>query len=329
MRLVIVCVIVNMLRSGCSTDRIYGTNMGIKCVILMSFSPLLRFYVFDLCFFVMKCNIIDYVIVLIIHNISYICTAISRKVVTETIVNCSICANKLSLNLIKTEYILIGSRHNINNILATPKVFVGDIPIKRVRETKALGIYIDEFLSWEKHIDKIAKKVSSGIGAIRKLKPCVDRNTLICAYNALVLPHLDYCCEVWDTIGTTLSDRLQKLQNRAARAIVGRKNEHGQSELALNELNWKPLSERRTQFVASLMYKITHDLAPLRLTDIFQKTSSSQHYNLRGSSTKLHLPKPKTEYLKKSLSYRGAKLWNSLPNELRQKESLAIFNINV
>ncbi len=142
--------------------------------------------------------------------------------------------------------------------------------------------------------------MSSGIAATRKLKSCVDRNTLICAYNALVLSHLDCCCEVWDTIGTTLSDRLQKLQNRAARAIVGRKNEHGQSELALNELNWKPLSERRTQFVASLMYKITHDhLAPLRLTDIFLKTPSSQHYNLRGSSTKPHLPKPKTEYLKK------------------------------
>ncbi len=55
-------------------------------------------------------------------------------------------------------------------------------------------------------------------------------------------------------VGTTLSDRLQKLQNRAARAIVGRKNEHGQSELALNELNWKPLSERRTQFVHGKSY---------------------------------------------------------------------------
>jgi hypothetical protein len=149
-------------------------------------------------------------------------------------VNHWLCANKLSLNLVKTEYILIGSRHNINNILATPKVFVGDIPIKRVRETKALGVYIDEFLSWEKNIDKIAKKVSSGIGAIRKLKSCVDRNTLICAYNAFVLPHLDYCCEVWDAIGTTLSDRLQKLQNRAARAIEGRKNEHGLNFLQMN-----------------------------------------------------------------------------------------------
>ena len=78
-------------------------------------------------------------------------------------------ANKLSLNLIKTEYLLIGSRHN-NNISAVPNVSVGDVPIKRVTEAKALGVCIDEFLSWDKHIDKIAKKVSSGIGAIRKLK---------------------------------------------------------------------------------------------------------------------------------------------------------------
>jgi hypothetical protein len=74
------------------------------------------------------------------------------------------------------------------------------------------------------------------------------------------------------------------------------------------------------------MYKITHDLAPLRLTDIFQKTSSSQHYNLRGFSTELHLPMLKTEYLNKRLSYRGAKLCNSLPDELRGKESQAIYS---
>ena len=54
-------------------------------------------------------------------------------------------------------------------------------------------------------------------------KSCVDRNTLNCAYNALIQPHFDYCCEVWDTIGVSLSDRLQKLQNRAARVITRRK----------------------------------------------------------------------------------------------------------
>ena len=152
---------------------------------------------------------------------------------------------------------------------------------------------------------------------------------LTCAYNALVLPHFDYCCEVWDTIKLTLSDRLQKLQNRAARIIMGCKNEHGQSKLALAELQWKPLKERRTRFVASQMYKITHDLAPKRLSDIFRETPSSRHFNLRGSSTKLYLPQPKTDNLKKSLSYRGAKLWNSLSDDLQSKESLSAFKTSI
>ena len=38
-------------------------------------------------------------------------------------------------------------------------------------------------------------------------------------------------------------------------------NEHEQSEPALAELQWKTLSEIRAQFVASQLYKITHDLA--------------------------------------------------------------------
>jgi hypothetical protein len=142
-------------------------------------------------------------------------------------------ANRLSLNLVKTEYLLIGPRENIDNLLAAPNVFVGDTPTKKVKEAKALGVHIDEFLSWDKHIDKIANKIPSGIWAIRKLKSCVDHNTLICAYNALILPHLDYCCKVWETVGATLSDRFQQLQNMAARVITVRKNKHGQYELAL------------------------------------------------------------------------------------------------
>ena len=110
---------------------------------------------------------------------------------------------------------------------------------------------------------------------------------------------------------------------------MGRINEHGQSELALAELNWKTLSERRAQFIASQMYKITHDLAPKRLSNIFHETPSSRHYNLRGSSTKLCLPQPKTDYLKKSLSYRGAKLWNSLSDDIRSKESLVAFKTSI
>ena len=86
---------------------------------------------------------------------------------------------------------------------------------------------------------------------------------------------------------------------------MGRINEHGQSELALAELHWKSLSERRTPFIARQMYKITHDLALKQLHDIFHETPSFRHYNLRGFFTKLYLPQPNTDYLRKSLSFRG------------------------
>ena len=73
----------------------------------------------------------------------------------------------------------------------------------------------------------------------------------------------------------------------------------------------------------------TVHLAPKRLSNIFHETPSSRHYNLRGSSTKLCLPQPKTDYLKNSLSYRGAKLWNSLSDDIRNKESLPAFKTSI
>ena len=129
--------------------------------------------------------------------------------------------------------------------------------------SESLGVYIDQFLSWDSHIENLIKKISSGIGAISRLKPFVCRDILVSAYNSLVQTHFDYCCEVWDPIGSILSNKLQSLQNRAARIIMDYPNEHGQSDAAMAELGWKTLKERRLQSKARLMYKITHGLAPI------------------------------------------------------------------
>ena len=206
--------------------------------------------------------------------------------------------NKLSLNIAKTEYILIASRHKINTIDIQSTVKITNQPVKRVKFTKVLGVQIDEYLSWNQHIEYIANKISSGIGAIRTLRAFTDAKTLVLVYNALIQPYFDYCCEVWDTLGKGLSERLQKLQNRAARLIMNLKNEHGQSVLARNSLGWKSLEERRVEMKARIMYKTVNMLAPSRLCDLFQNVNQITDYNLRGSFTTIGIPMPKTEYLK-------------------------------
>jgi hypothetical protein len=77
-------------------------------------------------------------------------------------------SNKLSLNIAKTEYILIGSRPKINSMDVQPTVKIDTCQIKRVKCAKVLAVEIDENLNWEKHIEYIASKVCSGIGALKK-----------------------------------------------------------------------------------------------------------------------------------------------------------------
>ena len=130
-------------------------------------------------------------------------------------------ANKLSLNVAKTEFMLIGSKPMIKNISTShPNVFIENQQIEKVNECKTLGVTIDQHLSWKRNTDKICKKVTAGISAIRRIKPFVDQDTLVLVYNAIVRPYFDYCCEVWDVFGETQSKRLQKLQNRAAMTYI-------------------------------------------------------------------------------------------------------------
>ena len=165
-----------------------------------------------------------------------------------TFINEWLLANRLSLNVVKTEFILIGSAHKLNNIVAQPDLNINHVKIKQVHKATVLGVELDDKLSWNKHIDKVAKKVTSGIGAIRKIRDFVNRDTLISIYNALINPHFDYCSEVWDTMGVGLSNRLQKLQNRAARVIMNFSNDISGPE-AIKALGWESLETRRAKSI--------------------------------------------------------------------------------
>ena len=88
--------------------------------------------------------------------------------------------------------------------------------------TKSLGLMIDDHLFWCKHVDEICKKVSSAIGALKQVWPFISKETAIQVYNALIMPHFDYCSPIWDYLSVYLSNtcKLQKLQNQAARIIT-------------------------------------------------------------------------------------------------------------
>ena len=138
-------------------------------------------------------------------------------------------------------------------------------------------------------------------------------------YKALISPYFDYSRCVWGYIGIGLTEKLQQLQNRAA-TIVTLSNYKTRSKDLL-----EVLIDRRRRKLAIMMYKISHDISPPCLRDIFQNVSDVHSYDLRNSSMNLYIPKPNLETGKHSLHYRGSVLWNKIPAEAREQESLVLF----
>ena len=168
------------------------------------------------------------------------------------------------------------------------------------------------------------------------------QSTLLTIYKSLVLPHLDYCSAVWGCIGNGLSQKLEKLQNRAARIITG-SSWDARSAPILHALKWNSLADRRAKQLKSFMFKTNlvpeyvcdkfasvntihrHNLVPEYVCDKFASVNTIHRHNLRGAQHNLFIPRPNTEALKKSFRYRGAVTWNSLSAEAKQATTLNSF----
>ena len=97
-------------------------------------------------------------------------------------------SNKLTLNVKKTKYMIIGSHYRLRHLNGDLNVTVNGQRLTRATNYRYLGMEVDEALGWQPHVDAVCKKVSAGIGAIKRIRSLVPRQTLLKMYDALVAP---------------------------------------------------------------------------------------------------------------------------------------------
>jgi hypothetical protein len=127
---------------------------------------------------------------------------------------------------------------------------------------------------------------------------------------------------VSDGLNITLNDKLQKLQNREARVITKSQYDASSSDL-FSKLGWDNLLTSRKKHKPILLFKTINDLTPFYLHELFESRSTG--YKLRNSEHTLFVPKPRTNYGKRSFSYSEAVLWDELPKNVRTTCSLSQF----
>ena len=114
----------------------------------------------------------------------------------------------------------------------------------------------------------------------------------------------------------TLCQKLQKLQNRAARIITKSDNDSRSTDI-LRDLGWENLESRRYDLKKRSVIRVMKEEAPQHMTSLLKPKHRRSSVILRNSDNKLDVKKSRTDCYKGSFSYSGAVLWNSLPAETR------------
>ena len=188
--------------------------------------------------------------------------------------------NKLSLNVAKTHSMLITTKQK-RNILQEKnlnlELNIRESELEVVQKTKYLGVQIDCSLDWKEHIKTVSAKVSRAVvGFLKHAKNFLPRDSLKTLYTGIVEPHFRYCCSVWGCCGSTEINKLQKLQNRAAR-IVTNSSFDSPSRPLIEELGWKTIEQLISNESETVVFKSLNELAPQYLCGLFAKKLRMLH----------------------------------------------------
>ena len=142
-------------------------------------------------------------------------------------------------------------------------------------------------------------------------------------YFALVRPHLEFACAVWDPYTTSDIQKLEGIQRRAARFVAkDYRRTEGTVTNILQELQWPSLEQRRQQIRLSIMYKIHHQDIAIPIPDyIHRQTAQTRQYHPQRFRTM----KANSNTYKYSYFPRTITQWNSLPTSVYESMTVECF----
>ena len=233
-------------------------------------------------------------------------------------------ANKLSLNIKKTHFMVFTNK---NKTPPNMELHIGDRPIERVEHTKFLGMILDHKLTWKNHINFISNKIAKGIGIIKKVRKCLNSDTLISLYYSFVYPYMIYCNHVWGNTCKSNMNSLVLLQKKIIRIVCGVKpKEH--TDPLLKKLKLLKCEDINKYLISRLMFRVHHRDITM-LDGFFIKNSNIHNYNTRQTDH-YHIPSFKTNLGKACFRYQGALIWNDiLKHEIDISASDHLFAKNI
>ena len=151
--------------------------------------------------------------------------------------------NKLQLNEDKTDTILISARKMLNNAPLPSEIRMNSTNIKLSQTVRNLGVTVDQTLSFQQHISNVCRTCYLELRRISTIRHYPSEDTTKTLIFGFVLSRLDYCNALLSGTPKHLLDRLQKVQNDAAR-LTYQSSKFNHVTPLLHTLHWLPTEKK-------------------------------------------------------------------------------------
>ena len=169
--------------------------------------------------------------------------------------------NKLTLNLGKTVCVLF-QKNGPRQVITLE---LDDVQIKSVKEVKFLGMWLDDYLNWCTHVQKLILKITRNLNLLKYSQNMMPRETKKLVYHAHIGSHLQYGLVLWGNGATNEQlNKLQKIQNLCMLYISGTRINNTRTNKDLGILTVLDMID-----LANLKfgYKLLHNLLPRKVTE--------------------------------------------------------------
>lgn len=231
--------------------------------------------------------------------------------------------NKLKLNDDKTEALLFSKK--TTSVSLPQSVHVGDVDISFAPSARNLGFMITSDMSLDKHVSTMCKSAYYELRKLSAIRHYLSTHTAVTLVCAFVLSRLDYCNALLSGCPQYLINKLQRVQNSAARLIFkARKHDHVTP--LLRSLHWLPVQARIEYKLSSLCYNFFTGHSPAYMSQLLSPYIPRRQLRSSSDSRILIVPKINTKtYGARTFSHAAAVQWNSLPHSIRHAKSLSAF----
>ena len=225
--------------------------------------------------------------------------------------------NLMKANPDKFQAICVGKR----TFDAITSFQLGNTKITCEDKVSLLGVTLDVQLNFKDHISQICTKASQQLAVLKRIGKFLTKQGKLMIYKSFIMSNFNHCPIVWHFCNQSSANKMEKIQERALRFIC----DDFESPLPdlLQQNGVLPLHISRMKLMAGEVFKIVNNIAPSYLHDLISLKSSP--YDFR-SEKQAQIPRVNsTRYGLRSFRYEAARIWNSLPNELRLAESYPQF----